>query len=59
MVVELVLLVAIAVSVFAFVLAPLLRPEAEPRQVAEQETDENEQHRDAIPADNQPVHESS
>lgn len=59
MVVELVLLVAVAVGVFAFVLAPLLRPETKPQDAAEQGVDESEPQRDAIPTDSRPVRETS
>lgn len=57
MVVEMALLVLIAVVVFAFVLAPLVRPDRTDSGV---ETDEQpvqapEAHRDVIAADNQPV----
>ena len=60
MLVEFALLIVVAVGVFAFVLAPLVRPAA----VEEPEVDEQvpvvaDEPRDSIPADSQPVRESS
>lgn len=60
MLVEFALLIVVAVGVFAFVLAPLVRSAAvEEPEANEQVTVVTDEPRDSLPADGQPVRESS